>query len=120
MSAGPRGEGRRGLDPTLSRALRPCQLGSLTLRNRIVKAATFEGRARDGEPGRDLAAFHARIAFDAGFDMVALGRALLYDPDLCHHLVRDATYQSGCTHCNECVASMAQPGGTRCTVAAVS
>lgn len=57
-----------------------------------------------------------RTAFDAGFEMVALGRALLYDPDLCHHLSAQPDYVSGCTHCNECVASMALPGGTRCTV----
>lgn len=55
-----------------------------------------------------------RTALDAGFDLVALGRALLYDPDLCRKLASEPDYTSGCTHCNACVASMALPGGTRC------
>ena len=38
------------------------QLGPLTLRNRVVKSATFEGASPGGVPGRDLVEFHRRIA----------------------------------------------------------
>lgn len=40
----------------------PARLGPLTLRNRIVKAATFEGATRDHLPGERLIAFHRRVA----------------------------------------------------------
>jgi len=40
----------------------PARLGPLTLRNRIVKAATFEGRTPKGRVTDDLVAFHAEVA----------------------------------------------------------
>lgn len=40
----------------------PARLGPLTLRNRIVKAATFEGATPRGEVGERLVAFHRRMA----------------------------------------------------------
>lgn len=40
----------------------PARLGPLTLRNRIVKAATFEGATPRGEVGDRLVAFHRRVA----------------------------------------------------------
>jgi 2,4-dienoyl-CoA reductase-like NADH-dependent reductase (Old Yellow Enzyme family) len=40
----------------------PAQLGPLTLRNRIIKAATFEGVMRKGAVSDDLVAFHERVA----------------------------------------------------------
>ncbi|MDJ0852176.1 MAG: NADH:flavin oxidoreductase [Myxococcota bacterium] len=41
---------------------RPGRLGSLELKNRIIKAATFEGMTPDGVPGEPLTRFHRRIA----------------------------------------------------------
>lgn len=38
------------------------RLGPVTLRNRIVKAATFEGMSRDNLPSDDLVEFHRRVA----------------------------------------------------------
>lgn len=58
------------------------------------------------------------ILVDEGFDMVAIGRALVYDPDMTNRLRDEPDYVSGCTHCNGCVASMALPGGTRCVLRA--
>jgi 2,4-dienoyl-CoA reductase-like NADH-dependent reductase (Old Yellow Enzyme family) len=40
----------------------PAKLGPLTLRNRIIKAATFEGRSRNGLVDDALIAFHRRVA----------------------------------------------------------
>ena len=43
-------------------AFTPARLGPLTLRNRIIKAATFEGRTRRGEVTPELVDFHRHVA----------------------------------------------------------
>ena len=54
------------VDPTgvdgSSKLFEPARLGPLTLRNRVIKAATFEGMSPDGVVTDDLIAFHARVA----------------------------------------------------------
>ncbi|CAN5484651.1 NADH:flavin oxidoreductase [soil metagenome] len=40
----------------------PARLGPLTLRNRVIKAATFEGMTPEGIVTDELIAFHARVA----------------------------------------------------------
>jgi len=40
----------------------PARLGPLTLRNRIIKAATFEGRSPQGLVTEELIEFHTRVA----------------------------------------------------------
>jgi 2,4-dienoyl-CoA reductase-like NADH-dependent reductase (Old Yellow Enzyme family) len=49
-----------------------------------------------------------------GFDFVQLGRPLLKDPDFVNHAMGDPGYDSGCTHCNRCVALIDHPDGIRC------
>jgi len=53
---------------------------------------------------------------DEGFDAVAMGRALLHEPNLIHQFATGAAQRSGCTACNLCIAEMYQPGGTRCVL----
>jgi len=55
----------------LDKALSPAQLGGLRLKNRILKAATFEGRATDGAPKPTLRDFHRTIA-EGGTAMTTL------------------------------------------------
>lgn len=49
-------------DAAIDKALAPAQLGGLSLRNRIIKAATFEGRCESGRPKPSLADFLTDIA----------------------------------------------------------
>jgi 2,4-dienoyl-CoA reductase-like NADH-dependent reductase (Old Yellow Enzyme family) len=50
-----------------------------------------------------------------GFDMIAVGRALIHDPDFISHLEKDGNHISECNHCNECVAEMDR-NGVRCVI----
>jgi len=52
-------------------------------------------------------------AIGAGFDFVALGRALVRDPEFTDKVRRGELDASDCDHCNRCVAEMAGRG-VRC------
>ncbi|MBL1078289.1 NADH:flavin oxidoreductase [Nocardia sp. 2] len=47
-----------------------------------------------------------------GFDFVAMGRALLREPNLLRRIQSDASTRSACVHCNECMPTIYT--GTRC------
>lgn len=49
-----------------------------------------------------------------GFDFVAMGRALLREPDLVHRLAADRAVEGVCIHCNRCMPTIYS--GTRCPV----
>ncbi|MEW6432643.1 MAG: NADH:flavin oxidoreductase [Myxococcota bacterium] len=53
-------------------------------------------------------------AMAEGFDFVAMGRALLREPDLLTRLQQDAATPSQCTHCNKCMPTIYT--GTRCAL----
>jgi 2,4-dienoyl-CoA reductase-like NADH-dependent reductase (Old Yellow Enzyme family) len=53
-------------------------------------------------------------AIDEGFEMVAIGRALLRDPDLLHRFARGELDEGLCVHCNKCMPSIYT--GTRCVL----
>jgi 2,4-dienoyl-CoA reductase-like NADH-dependent reductase (Old Yellow Enzyme family) len=55
-------------------------------------------------------------AMREGFDAVVMGRALIHDPALVNTFAAGTATVSGCTACNECVAAMYTPGGTRCVL----
>ena len=55
-----------------------------------------------------------RRAMEAGFDLVAMGRALLREPDLVARLRSGATDAGICIHCNQCMPTIYT--GTRCPV----
>lgn len=46
------------------------------------------------------------LAMAEGFDFVAMGRALLADPDLVNRVAADRAAHSRCTHCNQCMATI--------------
>jgi 2,4-dienoyl-CoA reductase-like NADH-dependent reductase (Old Yellow Enzyme family) len=52
-------------------------------------------------------------ALDAGFQFVAMGRALLREPELVDRLRQDPSLASRCIHCNRCMPTIYT--GTRCT-----
>ncbi|WP_280268891.1 NADH:flavin oxidoreductase [Nocardia wallacei] len=47
-----------------------------------------------------------RTAMAEGFDFVAMGRALLREPNLLHRIRSDANTRSACIHCNECMPTI--------------
>jgi 2,4-dienoyl-CoA reductase-like NADH-dependent reductase (Old Yellow Enzyme family) len=53
-------------------------------------------------------------AMAAGFDFVAMGRAVLREPDLVNRLAAGRTTAGVCIHCNRCVPTIY--AGTRCPV----
>lgn len=55
-------------------------------------------------------------ALDEGFELVAMARALLRDPDLVESFRSGARVESRCTHCNECMPTIYD--GTRCVLVA--
>ncbi len=56
----------------LQRCFSPARLGGLTLKNRFIKAGTFENMTPGGVPGERLRDFHGRLA-DGGVAMTTLG-----------------------------------------------
>ena len=53
-------------------------------------------------------------AMDEGFDFVAMGRALLREPNLVSEMAEGRTHSSLCIQCNKCIATIYQ--GTHCVL----
>ncbi|NBE53690.1 NADH:flavin oxidoreductase, partial [Streptomyces boluensis] len=53
-------------------------------------------------------------AMAEGFEFVAMGRALLREPDLIRRIAKDRTTESLCIHCNRCMPTIYS--GTRCVL----
>ena len=60
------------MNPHLDKAFSPATLGKLPLKNRIIKAATYEGKTPDGVPGDSLLEFH-RAVVEGGTAMTTIG-----------------------------------------------
>jgi 2,4-dienoyl-CoA reductase-like NADH-dependent reductase (Old Yellow Enzyme family) len=56
----------------LAKAFAPARLGTLALKNRILKAATYEGKTPNGIPGENLKQFHKEIVA-GGVAMTTIG-----------------------------------------------
>ncbi len=56
----------------LDRCFSTAKINGLTLRNRIIKASTFEGKSPNGIPGKELTDFHKEIS-DGGVGMTTIG-----------------------------------------------
>ncbi|WP_166389416.1 NADH:flavin oxidoreductase [Nocardioides ochotonae] len=55
-------------------------------------------------------------AMELGFEYVAMGRAVLREPDLVDRLRREEVAQGACIHCNLCMPTIYAAGGTHCPV----
>ncbi len=55
-----------------------------------------------------------RAVNEEGFEFVAMGRALLREPDLIARYAKTAARESLCVHCNKCMATIYR--GTRCVL----
>ena len=55
-----------------------------------------------------------KTAMESGFELVALGRALLSDPALPQAWARGESALTTCDRCNECIAEMDVQGGVLC------
>jgi 2,4-dienoyl-CoA reductase-like NADH-dependent reductase (Old Yellow Enzyme family) len=53
-------------------------------------------------------------AMEEGFDFVAMGRALLREPDLVNRLQSGTTAEGLCIHCNKCMPTIYR--GTHCVL----
>lgn len=53
-------------------------------------------------------------ALDEGFDFVAMGRALLREPNLVNRMREGAAQESACIHCNKCMPTIYR--GTHCVL----
>ena len=56
----------------------------------------------------------AERAIDEGFDLVAMGRALLREPDLLRTFAKGERSEGLCVHCNKCMPTIYS--GTRCVL----
>jgi 2,4-dienoyl-CoA reductase-like NADH-dependent reductase (Old Yellow Enzyme family) len=56
-----------------------------------------------------------RLAMEEGFEYVAVGRALLRDPEFVNRLAAASTYDH-CIHCNRCMPTIYDPAGTHCPI----
>jgi len=54
------------------------------------------------------------VAMQEGFELIAIGRALIHDPALVAKLAAGELTESGCVPCNRCVAEMERDGGVCC------
>ena len=50
-----------------------------------------------------------------GFDLIAIGRALIHDPDFIKKIDKDPDHISACNQCNQCVAEMDR-SGIKCVI----
>lgn len=57
---------------------------------------------------------HLHAARREGFELIAMARALIHDPNLVARYQAGEAATSGCVPCNQCVAEMDRPGGVRC------
>ena len=65
--------------------------------------------------GGALSTANLETAMQEGFDFVAMGRALIADPDLVLRMADGRAERSRCNSCNKCVAEMDR-GGVRCVL----
>jgi 2,4-dienoyl-CoA reductase-like NADH-dependent reductase (Old Yellow Enzyme family) len=81
--------------------------------SRAIRAAV---RMKLAYLGGAVALDNVQTLLAEGFEAVAMGRALLHDPNLVNRFAAGTATRSGCTHCNACVFSIYRPEGTACVL----
>jgi 2,4-dienoyl-CoA reductase-like NADH-dependent reductase (Old Yellow Enzyme family) len=59
-------------------------------------------------------------AIEEGFSFVAMGRALLREPDLLNRMQAEQATAGICIHCNKCATTIYERNGTRCVLRSTS
>lgn len=94
------------MNPSLSRALSPTPLGPIRLRNRVIKAATFEGMSPGGIPSPQLTRHHARLAQGGvGITTVAYGAVSAHGRTFSDQLLVGPKALAGLTELTDAVHS---------------
>ncbi len=109
-------------DPRMKAALAlfwPIVLRAVPFEELFFRDLALQVRAAVSMPlvllGGVISADGIRTAMDDGFDFVAMGRALIADPDFVRRMEAGEPVRSRCDQCNECVAEM-DSGGVRCVL----
>jgi 2,4-dienoyl-CoA reductase-like NADH-dependent reductase (Old Yellow Enzyme family) len=107
----------------------PVRVGLRTVGRRFLREYPFEeayflDKAREFRSALDLPLIllgginrleTMQLAMAEGFEYVAMARALLRDPELVNRLSEKAPAEA-CIHCNRCMPTIYDEGGTRCPV----
>jgi len=75
-----------------------------------MRANPQGGADAAGAVGGIVSLQNLETAMQEGFEFVAMGRALIADPDLIDCMRRGEVTRSRCTACNKCVAEMDRNG----------
>ena len=79
---------------------------SLNIRKHVSIPLVLLGGIRSSE--------EVSAAMENGFELIAMARALIHNPNFVHELQNNYAL-SDCTHCNHCIATM-DAGGVQCVL----
>lgn len=96
------------MNDSLARCFSPARLNGLTLRNRLLKAATFEGKSTGGAVGDELIQLHRRMG-EGGVAMTTLAYCAA-EPDGRLHEHMLTMQEGGCPGIERLIAAVHETG----------